>query len=87
MRDVAINYFKIKAFGSNRETCYPSDEDWGWFIEFNYETNISDGESFYGKVNYSNVDYWFLQFDYGDYSYEVRKYKGSDSCLWNGEWE
>jgi hypothetical protein len=89
IHDVTKPFLKIKSFGSNKETCYPSNEDYGWYTEFkwagNYQT--SDGESFYGKVTYDNVDYWFFQFDYGDYSYEVRKYKGADNCLWNGEWE
>ena len=85
-QDVADRYFTIKAFGSNRETCYPSLEDRGWSTVWN-KKNESDGECYYGKVNYSSVNYWFLKFDYGDYSYEVRKYKGSNSCLWNGEWE
>jgi hypothetical protein len=90
-QDAARDFFKIKAFGSDRETCYPSSKDWGWYTEYkpieNSNAQKPDGATFYGKVNYSNVDYWFLQFEYGDYSYEVRKYKGSDNCLWNGEWE
>ncbi|WP_028911112.1 hypothetical protein [Prevotella sp. MA2016] len=89
VHDVAKSFFRIKAFGSNRETCYPSYSDWGWFTEMKTVGNHgeSNGECFYGKITTSNVNYWFVKFDYGDYSYEVRKYKNSNTCLWNGEWD
>ena len=89
MHDVAASYFKIIAFGSNRETCYPSSNDWGWFTEYKKVSNYStsNGECFYGKITTSDVNYYFFKFDYGNYSYEVRKYMNSDTCLWNGEWE
>ncbi len=83
---VARPYFKITAFGSDRET-YSPNNDSGWIKLYNQDLSYI-GTFFEGKVtSYNSVDYWFFQFDYGDYSYEIRKYKGSNNCLWNGEWE
>lgn len=89
MHNVARSFFEIKAFGSNKETCYPSYKDMGWFEETKRVGNNGEpnGACFYGKITTNDVKYWFLKFDYGDYSYEVRKYKDSDNCLWNGEWD
>jgi len=89
MADVPKDYFKITSFGNERETCYPSSKDWGWFTEFKWVNNTSqtsNGETFYGKINSAYADYWFFKFNYGDYSHEIRKYKDSKECLWDGEW-
>ncbi len=82
---------EILSFGSDKKEFEPSKEDFGWSTELKSNGNGSyryDGDLYMGKVNTTskNVNYWFYKFVYGSTLYEVRKYNGSDKCLWNGEW-
>lgn len=80
---------KIVSFGSDSKEFKPSKEDFGWSTDLKSNGDGSysyNGDFYMGKVNTTRVNYWFYKFVYGSTLHEVRKYNGSDKCLWNGEW-